>query len=234
MDGVTLNGTLIKPNSTSSTSSPIAPTNTAINNTSTPTDPSKIPSIIDTGTTLLVGSTELVSHIYSLVPGAQPAPSAGPGFYSVPCDEMPDIGLVFGGKEWKIKKEVLNVGELPGGNAGDVDEPQNSSSSTPTLPTPSITLSLPTSSASIPTPAVKRDDVTSGSTLPSSNPTTTSTPSISTPTSSIAPKRCLSGLVSHDGNGVEPRLWIVGDVFLRGVYSAFDVGNKRVGFATLA
>ncbi|KAI0287674.1 aspartic peptidase domain-containing protein, partial [Russula brevipes] len=28
--------------------------------------------------------------------------------------------------------------------------------------------------------------------------------------------------------------WILGDVFLRSVYSAWDVGNGRIGFATLA
>ena len=28
--------------------------------------------------------------------------------------------------------------------------------------------------------------------------------------------------------------WILGDIFLRNVYSAWDVGNKRIGFATLA
>jgi cathepsin D len=27
--------------------------------------------------------------------------------------------------------------------------------------------------------------------------------------------------------------WIVGDVFLRNTYSAWDVGNKRIGFADL-
>ncbi|KAI0315028.1 acid protease [Amylostereum chailletii] len=41
---------------------------------------------------------------------------------------------------------------------------------------------------------------------------------------------CVGGLMAEDGLG----FWIAGDVFLRNVYTAFDVGNGRVGFATLA
>ncbi|KAF8122505.1 Asp-domain-containing protein [Boletus edulis] len=42
---------------------------------------------------------------------------------------------------------------------------------------------------------------------------------------------CVSGLVGQDTGS---SFWIVGDVFLQSVYTAFDVGNTRVGFAKLA
>ncbi|CAG8683561.1 6543_t:CDS:1, partial [Gigaspora rosea] len=44
----------------------------------------------------------------------------------------------------------------------------------------------------------------------------------------ITGTQCISGIkLSQD-----PRnFWIVGQTFLRGVYSVFDVGNKKVGFA---
>ena len=43
------------------------------------------------------------------------------------------------------------------------------------------------------------------------------------------PDLCFGGISSHDDNH-----WLVGDVFLQNVYSTFDVGKKRVGFAQLA
>ena len=43
------------------------------------------------------------------------------------------------------------------------------------------------------------------------------------------PDLCFGGISSHDD-----KHWLVGDVFLQNVYSTFDVGKKRVGFAQLA
>ncbi|KAF5387855.1 hypothetical protein D9615_000169 [Tricholomella constricta] len=40
---------------------------------------------------------------------------------------------------------------------------------------------------------------------------------------------CVGGIAATDND-----LWIIGDVFLQNVYTVFDVGNKSVGFATLA
>ena len=57
---------------------------------------------------------------------------------------------------------------------------------------------------------------------------------------------CAGGFGALDGLGEHPfcfphsgvswtaDLWIVGDVFLRNVYTSFNFGNNRVGFASLA
>ncbi|KAG2132860.1 aspartic peptidase domain-containing protein [Suillus bovinus] len=42
---------------------------------------------------------------------------------------------------------------------------------------------------------------------------------------------CLGGIAGSDSLG---DVWVLGDVFLRNVYTAFDVGNSSVGFADLA
>jgi len=42
--------------------------------------------------------------------------------------------------------------------------------------------------------------------------------------------QCVGGIMSESGVG----FWVVGDVFLQNVYTAFDVGNRRVQFANLA
>ncbi|KAB5591418.1 hypothetical protein CTheo_5135 [Ceratobasidium theobromae] len=45
-------------------------------------------------------------------------------------------------------------------------------------------------------------------------------------------KTCVGGLFGFDG--LPDSSWIVGDIFLKHVYSIFDEGESRVGFATLA
>lgn len=39
---------------------------------------------------------------------------------------------------------------------------------------------------------------------------------------------CVGGIVASSQS-----FWIIGDLFLKNVYSVFDLGNNRVGFATL-
>ncbi|KAF5388267.1 hypothetical protein D9615_000170 [Tricholomella constricta] len=44
---------------------------------------------------------------------------------------------------------------------------------------------------------------------------------------------CVGGVTADDDASLKGA-WLVGDVFLQGVYTAFDVGNSAVGFAPLA
>ena len=116
------------------------------------------PVIVDTGTTLVVGHSDVVDAMYASIPGAKKNP-AGHGMYTVPCDGIPDVSITFGGKAFTISSETFNIGPMP-----------NSTSD------------------------------------------------------------CFGGIVGQDGQD----FWVIGDVFLRNVYSTFDVGRSHVGFADLA
>ncbi|KII95873.1 hypothetical protein PLICRDRAFT_170472 [Plicaturopsis crispa FD-325 SS-3] len=116
--------------------------------------------IIDTGTSLVVGIPADVDKLYAAIPGAKNASATvGQGMFTLPCANIPDVGLVFGGKEFKIPATSFNLGTLSQGS-----------------------------------------------------------------------DTCVGGIVG----GQLGDFWVVGDVFLQGVYAEFDVGNSQVGFAELA
>lgn len=116
--------------------------------------------IIDTGTTLVIGDPRSVNELYSKIPGAMDASEiAGPGFFTIPCDAIPIVSFAFGEKSFDISQKAFNLGPV----------------------------------------------------------TNTSTD-------------CIGGVISAE----EQPFWIVGDVFLRNVYTVFDIEENRVGFADLA
>jgi len=120
-------------------------------------------SIIDTGTTLIVGDAEGVKSIYQAIPGSKDAKSTvGDGFWTIPCDSFNNttVSLAFGGKSFPLSADTWNLGAVSDGSSD-----------------------------------------------------------------------CIGGIVSGD---VDSSGWIIGDVFLQNVYAAFDFGNTRVGFASLA
>ncbi|KAF8841399.1 acid protease [Paxillus ammoniavirescens] len=121
---------------------------------------SNVDSIIDTGTTLIVGLPSDVSTLYQAIGGIDASTTVGAGFYTFPCDSFPSISLTFGGTSFPISADTLNLGSVSSGSSD-----------------------------------------------------------------------CVGGIVGQD---IGASFWIVGDVFLANVYTAFDVGNSRVGFATLA
>ncbi|KAH9029006.1 acid protease [Lactarius pseudohatsudake] len=115
-------------------------------------------SIIDTGTTMILGDAKTVKTIYSHIPGSKPAPAdIPPGLYFVPCSFNSTIAVQFGGAKFVIPPKTFNLGALSGGD-------------------------------------------------------------------------CLGGIGAVDD---ATPFWIIGDVFLQNVYTEFDVGNKRIGFANL-
>lgn len=118
----------------------------------------RVSSIIDTGTTLIIGDNANVKKFYATIPGYKDASKLiGPGFYTVPCKSIPTVQLSFGGKGFSIDPSLFNLGALYKGSSD-----------------------------------------------------------------------CVGGIVGEDYD-----FWIIGDVFLQNVYTSFDLGANRVGFATL-
>ncbi|KAH9054927.1 acid protease [Lactarius vividus] len=111
-------------------------------------------SVIDTGTSLIIGDSKTVKALYDHIPGSAPA-------NIVPCSFNTTISVQFGGAKFALGPQIFNMGVMS----------ENSTD-------------------------------------------------------------CLGGIAANDQSPIA--FWILGDVFLQNVYTEFDVGNKRIGFANLA
>jgi len=79
---------------------------------------SSLSSIIDTGTTLIVGDSDSVSQFYSSIDGAQDASSSvGAGYYTVPCDSIPSVSLTFAGQSFDVSADTFNLGPATDGSS---------------------------------------------------------------------------------------------------------------------
>lgn len=73
--------------------------------------------VIDTGSTRISLTLKQAQEFYGTIPGSKDASAAaGPGHYSFPCDDFPEVALTFGGKSFKMSKETLSLGKLSEGS----------------------------------------------------------------------------------------------------------------------
>jgi len=71
--------------------------------------------IVDTGTTLLIGDPQGVEILYSAIPGAKDASAIiGPGFFTVPCNRIPTVGITLGNQIFNVAPAIFNLGLLEG------------------------------------------------------------------------------------------------------------------------
>jgi len=72
-------------------------------------------SIVDTGTTYIVGDTASVAKFYEAIPGSKNATlTAGPGHWTIPCQNLPVISLTFGGRAFNVDPLIFSMGRLNG------------------------------------------------------------------------------------------------------------------------
>ncbi|KAH7919101.1 acid protease [Leucogyrophana mollusca] len=74
-----------------------------------------VDSIIDTGTTLIVGDTKTVTAFYQSI-GGEANSDLGPGLYTYPCDKDPKFSLTFGGKSFDVSADTFNMGKVSQGS----------------------------------------------------------------------------------------------------------------------
>lgn len=110
--------------------------------------------IIDTGTTVVVAPPDQAQQFWDTVEGSAPY---GGGYYTFPCNNVPEVSFSFGGKKWQMSEENVNLGSTSSGSG-----------------------------------------------------------------------RCVGSIVGRD---VGINAWIVGDSFLKDVYTTFDFDKNAVGFS---
>ncbi|KAF7327918.1 Acid protease [Mycena kentingensis (nom. inval.)] len=122
---------------------------------------SSMQAIIDSGTTLAYGPPAAVKKVFAKVAGAKLFDSEN-GFYSYPCDSPPDVRFNWGGADYAISAENINLGQTEEGS-----------------------------------------------------------------------NDCVASLAAQD-LGLGSTTWLLGDAFMKNVYTVFDVDQEAVGFAELA
>ncbi|KAI9449175.1 acid protease [Lactarius psammicola] len=68
-------------------------------------------SVVDTGTSLILGDNKTVQAIYDHVPGSSEA-NGHPGFYTIPCSFNTSISVQFGGAKFAIDPQTFNLGAM--------------------------------------------------------------------------------------------------------------------------
>jgi hypothetical protein len=63
----------------------------------------------------LLGDDEGVLILYESIPGAKDASAIiGPGFFTVPCNRVPTVGITLGNQIFNVAPAIFNLGLLEG------------------------------------------------------------------------------------------------------------------------
>ncbi len=77
----------------------------------------QLQSVIDTGTTLIVGNAANVRALYASILGSKDASKTiGSGYYTVPCDAIPTVSFTFGGKAFNVSPRLFNLARVSAGS----------------------------------------------------------------------------------------------------------------------
>ena len=76
-----------------------------------------VQSIIDTGSSIIIGDKKNVAAFYAAIPGSKDASRArGSGYYTVPCSSIPTVSFKYGGQSFSIAPSLFNLGPVSTGS----------------------------------------------------------------------------------------------------------------------